>query len=151
MEKRMKRFDHISLFILAALLFTACSPSAKPTGSVIPGNNPYAPQTSDNAMTHGDVRINSTFLDFAQSQPPQVLLNIAYYEPTPCYQLRVIVYLPDSQNRVNVSAYAVAEKDKLCTLTPLNRPLQASLNIGSYPKGHYSVYVNGIKAGEFDS
>jgi hypothetical protein len=149
MEKKMKTFNRISLFILAALLFTACGP--RPAPPSLDGNNPYAPQAGDGAMLRGEVRIASASLVTAESQPPQVTLNFAYFQPTPCYKLRVEVFPPDGQHRINVSAYAVTEKDKACTLMALSTPLQASLNLGSYAKGHFSVYVNDIKAGEFDS
>jgi len=33
----------------------------------------------------------------------------------------------------------------------LATPLRASLNLGSFPYGHYSVWLNAVKAGEFDS
>jgi len=144
----MKPFNRISLFILAALLFTACSPKPTPIPPVFSGNNPYAPQGGDNTMMRGDLRIDSSSLAVAQSQ---VTVNFAYFQPTPCFKLRVEISQPDAQNRVNLNAYAVAEKDKPCALMALATPLQASLNLGSYPKGHYSVWLNGSKVAEFDS
>jgi len=50
-----------------------------------------------------------------------------------------------------LKAYAVAEKDKPCTLMALATPLQASLNLGNFPHGHYFVELNGNQIGEFDS
>lgn len=147
----MKTFKRISLFILAALLFISCSPVTTPIPPVFTGDNPYAPQPGDSAMLRGDLRIDSASLVLAASQPPQVTVKFAYFQPTPCYKLRVEVSGPDSQNAINLNAYAVAEKDKPCTLMALATPLQASLNLGSFPKGHYTVSVNGVKAGEFDS
>jgi hypothetical protein len=58
---------------------------------------------------------------------------------------------PDSKNRIDITAYAVAEKDKPCALMALATPLQASLNLGSFPSGHYSLWLNGVKVDEFDS
>jgi hypothetical protein len=148
MEKRMKTFNRISLFVLAALLFTACSPNTTPMPPASTGNNPYAPQSGDSAMLRGDVRIDSSSLALAQSQ---VTVNFAYFQPTPCFQLRVEVSQPDTQNRINLNAYAVTEKDKACALMALSTPLHASLNLASYPKGHYSVWLNDSKVDEFDS
>jgi len=147
----MKTFNRICLFILTAMLFTSCSPVTTPVPPVFTGNNPYAPQAGDSAMMRGDLRINSASLVLATSQPPQVTVNFAYFQPTPCYKLRVEVSGPDAQNRIDLNAYAVAEKDKPCTLMALATPLQASLNLGSFSKGHYTVSVNGIPAGAFDS
>jgi hypothetical protein len=87
----------------------------------------------------------------AESQPPQVMVHLAYFQPTPCYQLRVEPSGPNAQNQINLKAYAVAEKDKPCSLMALTTPLQANLNLGSLPKGHYTVFLNGNQIGEFDS
>jgi hypothetical protein len=148
----MKPFNRILAFVLVVLLVAACN--ATPTGTPTPvfqGDNPYAPQTSDSDLMRGDVTIDSASLSLAKSEPPQVLVDFAYFQPTPCYHLRVEVGQPDAQNRINLSAYAVAEKDKPCTLMALATPLQASLNLGSFPQGHYSLWLNGNQIGEFDS
>ena len=150
MEKRMKTFKCISLFVLLIAVLTACGP--KPTETLVfQGNNPYAPQAADSALMRGEITIDSASLSLTKSQPPQVMLNFAYFQPTPCYQLRVEVSGPDAQNRTDVTAYVMAEKDKPCTLMPLATPLQASLNLGSFLSGHYSVWLNGSQVGEFDS
>jgi hypothetical protein len=147
----MKTINHISLFILAALLFTACGPTASSNTPGSTGNNPYAPQAGDSDMLRGDVYIDSASLTRIESVPLQITLNFTYTQPTPCYQLRVEVSQPDAQGKINVSAYAVTEKDKACALMALSTPLNASLNLGSYPRGHYSVNVNGVNAGGFSS
>ena len=146
----MKTFKSIVIFVLVFVLLTACGPKATETPT-FQGNNPYTPQPGDSALMRGDVKIDSSSLSLAKSQPPQVMLNFAYFQPTPCYQLRVEVSAPDSQNRIDVSAYAVAEKDKPCSLMALATPLQASLNLGGFPGGHYSLWLNGTQVGEFDS
>ncbi len=99
----------------------------------------------------GEVTIDSASLSLAGTKPERVTLSFAYFPPTPCYQLRVEVSQPDAQNRIDVSAYGVAEKDKACTLMALATPLQASLDLGSFPQGHYSLWLNGVQVGEFDA
>ena len=148
----MRTFNRILIFTLAFALLTACGPKATSTPAVILHvDNPYAPQVSDSALMRGEVKIDSASLELGGSQPPRVTLDFAYFQPTPCYQLRVEESTLDAQNRINVSAYAVAEKDKACTLMALATPLQANLDLGSFPQGHYSVWLNGSKVGEFDS
>ena len=147
----MKSLSRILLAALGAILFTACTSTAAPDAPVSNGDNPYAVQPADASMLRGDLRIDSASLALAESNPVQVMLNFAYFPPTPCFSLRVETSQPDAQKRINVSAYGVAEKDKACTLMALATPLQASLNLGSFPKGHYSVWLNGAKVGEFDS
>lgn len=146
----MKPFNRITMLIVALLLFAACSPKAT-AAPVFQGDNPYAPQTGDSDLMTGDVRIDSSSVALAKSEPPQVMVNFAYFQPTPCYKLRVEVSQPDAQNQISLKAYALAEKDKPCALMALSTPLQASLNLGSFPKGHYTVLLNGSQIGEFDS
>jgi hypothetical protein len=147
----MKTFNRILLFVLAAFLFTACGPKPTLVATMSQGTNPYAPQASDSALIRGEITIDSASLAVAETHPLQVILNFAYFQPTPCYQLRVEVSQPDAQNRIEISAYAVSEKDKACTLMALATPLQASLALGSFPQGHYSVWLNGNQVGDFAS
>ncbi len=186
----MKVLYRTLILILAACLFTACSPNPPPAAftpippveqptqmlppsivipatqlpsatdtSQMPPSIPpttgdvsqYAPQVGDSAMMRGDLRIESSSLSLDASWPPQVTLDMAYFQPTPCFQLRVEAAKPDAQGRIQVSAYAVAEKDKACVLMALATPYKISLNLGSFPKGHYSLWLNGAKVGEFDS
>jgi hypothetical protein len=167
-ERSMKAFNRIGIFAFAIILFTACSPAITPapalaTETNLPAtaaapvapparlNNPYAPQAADSSMMRGDLTIESSSLTVTKGTPPQVTLDFAYRQPTPCFQLRMEVSLPDAQGRININAYAVADKDKACTLMALATPLQASLDLGAFPHGHYSVWLNGVKVDEFDS
>jgi len=146
----MKTVNRILLFALAAALFTGCAPLAT-ASPVVETNYPYSPQPGDSALQRDEVTIDSASLTLAESEPIQVTLNFAYFQPTPCHQLRVEVSRPDPHNRINISAYALTEKDKACTLMALATPLDASLNLGTFPSGHYNVWLNDAMVGEFDS
>jgi hypothetical protein len=150
MEKRMKTFNRILSFVFAVLLMTACAPKAAAATAVLQFENPFAPQPGDSNLVAGDITVDSASVALAESQPPQVMINLAYFQPTPCYKLRVESSGPNDQNEINLKAYAVAEKDKPCNLMALATPLQASLNLGSLPKGHYKVFLNSNQIGEFD-
>ena len=145
----MKTFKSILLFVLLALSISACA--ARSTPATLHFDNPYAPQPGDSNLLVGEIKIDSSSVALAESNPPQVMVNFAYFQPTPCYKLRVEASGPNARNRIDLKAYAVAEKDKPCTLMALATPLQASLNLGSLPKGHYTVVLNGNQIGEFDS
>ncbi len=147
----MKTFTRMLLVVLASLVFTACGTVAQASPAVIPGKNPYASQPGDAALMRGDLRIASATVSVAGSNPGQASLHFAYFPPTPCYALRVEVSQPDAQNRIKVSAYGLAPKDKPCTLMALTTPLQAQLSLGAYPKGHYTVWLNGKNVGQFGS
>ncbi len=144
----MKTLNRILSFAFAAMLFSACGTTPTPA---FESDYPYSPQPGDSDMRRDEVTIDSASLMLAESEPIQVTLNFAYFQPTPCHQLRVEVSMPDSQNHINLKAYALTERDKACTLMALATPLDASLNLGTFPKGHYSVWLNDAMVGEFDS
>jgi len=146
----MKSFHRILSYVLIVLLLAACAPRATET-PIFQGDNSYAPQSGDSDLTAGDITVDSSSVFMAESDPPQLMVNFNYFPPTPCYQLRVEVSGPDDENQIDLKAYGVAEKDKPCALMALATPLQASLNLGSLPRGHYKVLLNGEQIGEFDS
>jgi len=146
----MKHIHRIPFFVLVLALVAACAPKASST-PVFPGQNLYAPQTSDSNLMADDITVDSASIVLAESQPPQVTVNFAYFQPTPCFQLRVEISAPDANNKISLKAYAVAEKDKPCSLMALATPLDASLTLGSFAPGHYFVILNGTQIGEFDS
>jgi len=150
-RRKMKSLKRIFALLFVLVFLSACGSKVAATPFALQFDNPYAPQSGDSNLMAGDITVDSASVFMAESQPPQLMVNFAYFQPTPCYQLRVEVSDPDDQNQINLKAYAVAEKDKPCTLMALSTPLQASLNLGSLPQGHYTVVLNGNQIGEFDS
>ena len=145
----MKPLKSVFLSAILVAVLTACGSQATPYA--LQFENPYAPQPGDKDLMAGDIQIDSTSVFLAESQPPQVIVNLAYFLPTPCYQLRVEASGPDDQNQIHLKAYGVAEKDKPCNLMALATPTQVGLNLGSLPKGHYTILVNGDQIGEVDT
>jgi hypothetical protein len=146
----MKKISCISALILIVLFSSACG--GKTTEAfVFNGENPYTPQTSDANMQRDDIVIDSFLLALTKSLPPQVMLRFTYFPVTPCHQLRVEVSGPNSQNRIDVNAYSIVEKDQACALMAPTTPLEAALELGIFPAGHYSVFLNGTAIDEFDS
>ncbi|MGE5377873.1 MAG: hypothetical protein ACM3XO_22660 [Bacteroidota bacterium] len=143
----MKPFKSILLSVILIAVLSACGSQAQAAPAPLKFDNPYAPQPGDSDLMAGDIKVDSASVFLAESQPPQVMVQINYFQPTPCYQLRVEASGPDAKNQINLKAYAVAEKDKPCTLMALATPLQASLNLGSLPKGHYTILLNGDQIG----
>ncbi len=154
--------------LLAALWLTACVPeqvpadepgtvppdaavTSPPAGSLSqePAKNPYAPQPADASLTRGEVFIQEMGLLACESSPPQISLSLSGDLPTPCNQLRVQVNEAAENNKINVEAYSVIDPDMVCT--QVLKPFQASIDLGTFPSGHYSVWVNDELAGEFDS
>jgi len=152
------------ILVLVMLLIVSCSPHAlttpdpdtpitSPPGDNMSTNepilNPFAPQVGDTALTRGTVYLNKIDLPIRESFPPQVSLNLAGDLPTPCNQLRVDIAPPNQQNQIMVDVYSVVDPNQVCA--QVLEPFEASIDLGTFPTGHYTVWVNGQKAGEFDT
>jgi len=140
-----KHIKSLALILLAGLLLAACAP--KQTVTPIPETSSFSPQPGDETMNRGEVEIVSVV--FLTS--PGVSVSFSYRLPTPCYQLRVGISQPDSQNRIQLEIYAVTPKDKPCNLMALSTPQETTISLGSLPAGHYSAWINGQQVGEFDA
>lgn len=154
----------IALSLLMAVL-TACAPDQtdsvtagpvnpdQPTTGETPSSpntaNPYAPQPGDAALTRASAFINSADLIFMQSFPPQVGLILRGSLPTPCHHLRALIHAPDENNNIEVEVYSVADPAEICV--QVLGAFEASIPMGSFPSGHYTVTVNGQRVGEFDA
>jgi hypothetical protein len=141
------------LVLIAAGLLAACS--GLPTGTPVPlppqGSNPFAPQPGDGGMMQSKVEIVPAGVVAIESMPPQFSVALAYRLPTPCNDLRVKIDPPDQSNRILLEIYSVAPKDKPCNMMELATPQQANISLGSFSGGSYTVWVNGVQVGSFNS
>ena len=110
---------------------------------------PFAPKPNDTSLSRGDVFINESGLLIRESYPPQITLSLSGDLPTPCHELRVDVKKPNSENKINVEVYSVVDPDQVCI--QVLEPFQANIDLGTFPSGHYTVWVIGEMVGEFDS
>lgn len=159
-----------TFLLLILLLLTSCAPGGGATQDVVgtlppdtavtsppegtmspdePIDDPFAPKPGDVDLTRGTAFVQESGLLIRESYPPQISLNVAGELPTPCHQLRIEIGKPTSDNKINVDVYSVVNPDRICT--QVLEPFEASVNLGTFPSGHYAVYVNGELAGEFDS
>ncbi|HEX5943175.1 MAG TPA: hypothetical protein VFY66_12900, partial [Anaerolineales bacterium] len=96
-----------------------------------------------------NVYINEASLIIRESFPPQISLMLVGDLPTPCNQLRVEIGAPDPENKIIVEVYSVVDSSQVCV--QVLEPFDESIDLGTFPTGHYTVWVNGEMAGEFDS
>jgi hypothetical protein len=152
------------ILIIVAALVTACTPiatSPEPDSPVVnptengsptqgqPAMPSYIPQPNDINLSRADAFVDEMGLLIRESFPPQITLGISGNLPTPCHQLRANLNTPDEENKINVEVYTVVDPNMLCT--QVLKPFQENIDLGTFPSGHYSVWVNGGLAGEFDS
>lgn len=114
-----------------------------------PINNAYLPQPGDSNFSRGNVFIENSDVLVMESFPVQIAWVLSGDLPTPCNQLRVVANPPDEGNRIQVEVYSVIDPAETCIQAL--EPFEANIGLGSFPSGHYSVWVNGEMVGEFDS
>src|SRR4030095_5459758 len=114
-----------------------------------PADMSYAPQPNDVNLSREGIFIEEMGLVIRESYPPQISLNMSGNLPTPCHALRAIVNEPDAENKINVEVYTVVDPNTMCT--QVLKPFTQNIDLGTFPSGHYTVWVNGESAGAFDS
>jgi len=115
---------------------------------VVPAE-PFDPSPGDVNMARSSAFIDSIELLILESYPVQINLQLTGGLSTPCHQLRVAVDPPDKENRIYIDVYSVVDADKICV--QVIEPFATTVSLGTFPIGHYSVYVNNELIGEFDS
>jgi hypothetical protein len=155
------KYQTILLLLLFAVSCTRQSqPTLEPDTPVTspPGNNlttdeasinPFIPQPGDEDLTRGNVYLDEASLVIRESFPPQISLSLSGNLPTPCNRLRVSVSAPDDENKIMVDVYSLSDPNQVCT--QVLEPFEESIDLGTFPTGHYTVLVNGEIAGEFDT
>jgi len=154
------------LTLLLISLLTACAPTQtplpdtpvdsmppmftpRPGDPVSPKTDDTLPRPGDKALHRGTVYLDSADLLTLESYPLQFSLALAGNLPTPCNHLRVAVSPPDAENKIVVNVYSVADPNAVCI--QMLEPFEVSIPLGSYPSGHYTLWVNGEQVAEFDA
>jgi len=141
------------IFLVTALTGCAAQDPDRPVSDAPGGGGdaaqPYAPQPGDSRLTRGSVYLDAVDVLVAESYPVQIFVALRGSLPTPCHQLRAQINPPDTENRIVIDVYSVAEPDAICV--QMLQGFEANLALGSFPTGHYTVWVNGDQRGEFDS
>jgi hypothetical protein len=127
---------------------TAFSKTATPQVTQIDEPSP-PPTVLDSNSVHGNVYLDSTELLTEESSPRQFTLALKGNLPTPCDQLQVEASQPDAKNRVIVDVYSLTQPDKMCA--QVLESFEKKFSLGSFPAGHYTLWVNGKKVAEFDA
>jgi hypothetical protein len=160
----MKRLS-ILLVVLAVLV--ACAPTqttppsnatsiqnATPAQDATPvqggGLAPiYAPRAGNDALQRGNAYIDSADILTMESYPLQFSVVLKGNLPTPCHELRAVYNPPDAENKIQLEVYSVADPSAVCA--QMLEPFEQNIPLGSFPAGHYTVWVNGRQMGEFDA
>jgi hypothetical protein len=107
------------------------------------------PTSANPNLVHGNVFLDLTELLTLESYPLQFTLVLKGNLPTPCDQLQVEASPPDLENKILVDVYSITEADKICA--QVLEPFEENFPLGSFPAGHYTIWVNGKQIAEFDT
>jgi hypothetical protein len=147
----MKMKKILIIFLISTIL-TACYSSTNTPTSTDSTNaisNALAPRPEDSALTRGPVYLDSTDLLTMESFPLQFALGLKGNLPTPCHQLRISSNGPDAQNQIHLDVYSVVDPNVVCA--EVLEPFELNFPLGSYPSGHYILFVNEAQVAEFDA
>jgi hypothetical protein len=157
-EKPMKEVTlpiTISILILSiagCALIPDLPPPATPTPSA-PSIAPsgYEPQPGDDKLKRDQVFLDTenSRLVVMESLPVQVSVLLNGNLSDPCHQLRVVVTPTNAENQIKLDVYSVFDPSKAC-ITVI-QPFNATIPLGNYAGGHFTVFVNGQLLGEFDA
>jgi hypothetical protein len=160
----MKR---LSILLIAFATLVACapaqttpSPDATPIQNTTPAQDAtpsqggglapiYAPRAGDDALQRSNAYIDSADILTMESYPLQFAVVLMGNLPTPCHKLRVAYDQPDAENKIELEVYSVADPNAVCA--QMLEPFEQNIPLGSFPAGHYTVWVNGEQVGEFDA
>ena len=145
-----------AVFLFLILLLSACSaqptPESTPTDSlpyaITPADNPNAPQPNDvNLQKGGVVLISLNLAEQTESTPVRVKLNLLGSLPRTCDKLRMEVADPNEQYQIFVNVYSLGNLKVKCE--NVFQQFEASILLGVYSAGRYTVWVNGGLIGDF--
>jgi predicted small lipoprotein YifL len=143
----------LSLLIVSLAGCSLLPPSTLPTPTAVPASIPpsgYEPQSGDSKLKRDQVflDVENSSLVTMESYPVQVSVVLNGNLSDPCHQLRVVVSPANAQNQINLDVYTVFDPSVAC-ITVL-KPFNATIPLGNYAGGHYTVNVNGQLLGEID-
>jgi hypothetical protein len=110
------------------------------------GNEAYAPDPSDEDMIRSDVLVEGMNIKEGGSGSDEYFLDINGSLRNPCYELRIVVLPPNEESRIDVEVYSVLSPDSICT--QVLEPFEASVSLGTYTGGEYTVWVNDEMVGD---
>jgi hypothetical protein len=158
MEVQMKEIFTPLIISMLIVSLAGCSllttvdnkPTPIPPTPAVPPSG-YEPQSGDSKLKRDNVflEIENSSLLVMESYPIQVNTILNGTLSDPCHQLRVVVEPANNDNQINLEVYSVVDPSTACIM--VIKPFSATIPLGSFTDGHYTVYANGELLGEFDA
>ena len=143
------KWKPIILGILLLTTFGACTGVSESQPGINPSatSSPLDPLPGEDDMARGEATITTSQLLVMESYPLQIAIEVSGTLPTPCHHLRANVQEPDQENVIQVEVYSLVDPSEICV--QVLETYEASIPLGSYPDGAYTVYLNGEYLGDF--
>lgn len=125
------------------------APGTPGTGTPVIPLSGYEPQPGDENLKRDKVTLDlaNSQLAVTASDPAAAKAVLTGNMSDPCHFLRVVVTPPDANNTFNIDAYSLVDPNTAC-VTKIE-PFTASIPLGSYAAGDYTVKLNGETLGVF--
>lgn len=123
----------------------------KPSATASAGEaerSPVDPLPNESKMARGNVFVDESGVILMESYPVQAALLVSGNLPTPCHELRATVSEPDKENNIYVELFSLTDPNMACI--QMLEQFEASIPLGSYSSGSYTVFLNGDKVGEIN-
>lgn len=145
----------LALFCLAFLLSACLTQPTPPATStttapviITAEDNPYAPKPEDSNLRVGGVILTSIDLtERIDLAPARVELNLFGSLPSVCNELRVKVTPPNGGYQIFFEVYSLINPNRNCE--DVFQQFEASILLGLYSAGTYTVWVNQAMIGDF--
>jgi hypothetical protein len=154
-EKKMRRI----LASLLSLILVSCAalqPDPQPTSTpsapyiIRQEENPYAPQAEDfNKKEDGVILTSIDFSERYDMNPIRAELHVLGSMPSVCSELRIKISPPNELYQIHVEIYSIAALNLKCE--NVFQQFEASLLLGEYSPGQYTVWVNDRLSGSIAS
>jgi len=109
------------------------------------GGESFVPQPADEEKIRGEAMVEEVNIREV-ADLDEYMLDIKGMLPTPCHELRIVSLPPDEESRIEVDVYSVLSADSVCT--QVLEPYEATISLGIYTDGKYTVWINGEKVGD---
>jgi hypothetical protein len=143
-------------FLMVFLFLSACiaAPTAEPTVTasapyrITTEENPYAPQTGDLGKQISSAVISSVNLsERFDLEPSRVVVGFLGSMPSVCNELRINIEPPDEEFRIFIEVYSLIDTSLTCDR--VFQQFEASVMLGTYSNGRYTIWVNESLVGDF--
>jgi len=126
-------------------------PISPTTGTSAIPTSGYEPQSGDESLKRDQVNLDmaASHIVVTASEPAQAKAVLTGTMPDPCHSLRVVVTPADASNTIKLEVYSLVDPKITCVTK--QAPFTASIPLGAYASGQYTVVVNDTRLGQFDT